>query len=305
MQTGAIGAVAAAALARLGKTAELGAFARRLLSQGLVPPEMLPGLARVGWTAGHVAETKERLEREPGPWRDAALLELAILAGDPERAAAEAAAAGPLAEPSRGLIELLAGAKPRPGGPGAVLAEARSIEIWRTHPARWAPWIEAAKAAGEGVRVRDLAAGVLPPDDAPPPDLVLDDGALVDLVEPVPVPARPVDGEGIWVEPVLCEGVGNGHDWSAGERRALLRGMRLAVSPDTARVRIAGADAALGRAAEGRREIVIAPPGDPFWAGPLPERAWPAMQVVRADPDRGWAGAGPRTAALARAIAGL
>ena len=305
VQTGAIGAVAAAALARLGKAAELGAFTRRLLSQGLVPPEMLPGLARIGWTAGRVADTKERLEREPGPWRDAALLELAVLGGDPERAAAAAAAAGPLAEPSRGLLELLGGAKPRPGDRGAVLAEARFIEIWRTHPTRWAPWIEAVKVAGDGVRIQDLAAGVLPPDDAPAPDLVLDDGALVDLVEPVPVPARPVDGEGIWVEPVLCEGVGNGHDWPAGERRALLRGMRLAVSPDTARIRVAGPDAALGRAAEGRREIVIAPPGDPFWAGPVPERAWPAMQVVRADRDRGWAGAGARTAELAREIAGL
>ena len=305
VQTGAIGAAAAAALARLGKTAALGAFARRLLAQGLVPPEMLPGLARVGWTAGRVADTKERLDREPGPWRDAALLELAILAGDPERAAAEAAAAGPLAEPSRGLLELLAGAKPRLGRPEAILAEARVIEIWRTHPTRWAPWIEAVKAAGDGVRIQDLAAGVFPSDDLPAPDLVLDDGALVDLVEPVPVPARPVDGEGIWVEPVLCEGVGNGHDWPAGERRALLRGMRLAVSPDTARVRVAGPDAALDRAAEGRREIVIAPPGDPFWAGPVPERAWPAMQVVRADPDRGWAGAGARTIELARAIGGL
>ena len=308
VQTGAIGAVAAAALARLGKAAELGAFARRLLSQGLVPPEMLPGLARVGWTAGLVAETRERLDREPGPWRDAARLELAILGGDPERAAAEAAAAGPLAEPSRGLLELLTGAKPGPGGERAVLAGARLIEIWRTHPTRWAPWIEAvkaAKAAGGGVRIRDLAAGVLPPGDAPAPDLVLDDGALVDLVEPVPVPARPVDGKGIWVEPGLCEGVGIGHDWPPLERRALLRGMRLAVSPDTAHIRVAGADAALGRAAEGRREIVIAPPGDPFWAGPVPERAWPAMHVVRADPERGWTGAGARTAALARAIAGL
>ena len=305
VQTGAIGAVAASALARLGKTAELDAFARRLLSQGLVPPEMLPGLARVGWTAGRVAETKERLDREPGPWRDAARVELAVLAGDPERAAAEAAAAGPLAEPSRGLLELLSGAKPRLGRPQTVLAEARSVEIWRTHPARWAPWIEAAKAAGNGVRIQDLAAGDLPSDDLPAPDLVLDDGALVDFVEPVPVPARPVDGEGIWVEPGLCEGVGIGHDWPAGERRAILRGLRLAVSPDTARIRVAGPDAALGRAAEGRREIVIAPPGDPFWAGPLPERAWPAMHVVRADPDRGWAGAGARTGELARAIAGL
>ena len=304
VHTGAVGAVAAATLARLGRTAELGAFARRLLSQGLVPPEMLPALARVAWTAGLVAEAKERLDREPGPWRDAARLELAILGGDPARAAAEAAAAGALAGPSRGLIELLAGVKPRSDAVAALDA-ARSIEVWRTHPTRWDPWVEAVKGTGAGVRVQDLGAGVLPPDDVRAPDLVLDDGALVDLVAPAPVPARPVEGDGIWVEPVLCEGIGIGHDWPGDERRVLLRGMRHAVSPDTARIRVAGADAALERAAQGRREIVIAPPGDPFWAGPLPERAWPAMHVVRADPDRGWSGVGARTARLAREIAGV
>ena len=303
-QTGAVGAAAAAALARLGKTVELGAFARRLLSQGLVPPEMLPGLARVAWTAGLAADARERLDREPGPWRDAARLELAVLAGDPERAAAEAAAAGPLAEPSRGLIELLAGAKPRRGA-NEALPGVRSIEVWRTHPARWDPWIAAVTGTQAKVRVRNLAAGWLPPDDDRAPDLVIDDGALVDLVAPAPVPPRPVEGDGIWVDPVLCEGVGVGHDWPGVERRALLRGMRQAVSPDTARIRVAGADGALDRAVEGRREIVIAPPGDPFWAGPLPERAWPAMRVVRADPDRGWAGAGARVGALARELAGV
>ena len=303
VQTGAIGATAAAVLARLGRTAELAAFARRLLSQGLVPPEMLPAIARIAWTAGLAAEAGERLDREPGPWREAARLELAILAGDPHRAAAAAAAAGPLSEPCRGLLELLSGRKPR-AGEGAALAGARTIEVWRTHPVRWDPWLEALKRAGSAVLVPDLAGGTLPPEDSAP-DLVFDDGALVDLVEPVPVPARPVEGEGVWIDPVLCAGVGIGHDWPETEHRALLRGTRPALAPETARVRVVGAQTALDGSASGRPGIVLAPPGDPFWAGPLPERAWPAMRVVRADPARGWTDTGVRTARLAREMAGI
>ena len=302
VQTGAIGAAAAAALARLGKTAELAAFARRLLGQRLVPPEMLPAIARIAWTAGLAADAWERLEREPGPWREAARLELAILAGDPDRAAAEAAAAGPLSEPCRGLLEILSGRKPR-AGEGAVLAKARSIEVWRTHPARWDPWIEALKRVEAEVFVPDLARGSLPPDTSAP-DLVIDDGGLVDLVEPVPVAARPLEGGGIWVDPVLCAGVGIGHDWPEAEHRALLRGVRAALAPETARVRVVSAETALEGGAAGKPRIVLAPPGDPFWAGPLPERAWPAMRVARADPARGWAGMGVRIGALARDMAG-
>ena len=303
MQTGAIGAVAAAALARLANTAELAAFARRLLSQGLVPPEMLPALARVAWTAGLAAEAGERLDREPAPWREAARLELAILAGDRDRAAGQAAVAGALSEPCRGLLKLLSGAKPASGGADA-LVRARAIEVWRTHPTRWEPWIESVKRMGAAVRTVDLAAGVLPPDESAP-DLVLDDGALVDLVEPAPVRAGPIEGDGIWVDPVLCEGIGIGHDWPEDERGSLLRGSRKAVARDTALVRVVSADAALEQGAEGRCEIVLAPPGDPFWAGPIPERAWPAMRVVRADPANGWLGMGARIGALARAIAGI
>ena len=303
VQAGAIGAVAAAALARLGSVAELGAFARRLLSQGLVPPEMLPGLARIAWTAGLAAEARERLDREPAPWREAARLELAILAGDLNRAAAQATVAGALAEPCRGLLELLAGSKPQSGSADA-LAGARTIEVWRTHPTRWDPWIDAVTGMGFEVRMADLAAGVLPPDESVP-DTVLDDGALVDLVEPVPVTVRPIEGDGIWVDPVLCEGIGIGHDWPADEHRALLRATRQEVSRDTARVRVVSADAALDQGAEGRCEIVLAPPGDPFWAGPIPERVWPAMHVVRADPVAGWRGMGARIGALACKLAGI
>ena len=303
VQAGAIGVAAASALARLRRTAELAAFGRRLLSQGLVPPEMLPALARIAWTAGLAAEAGERLAREPSPWRDAARLELDLLAGDAERAAARADIAGALAAPCRGMLALLTGAV-HDSGAGGPFSAGRTVEVWRTHPARWDPWIEAAKHTRATVLVADLAEGVLPPDGSTP-DLVLDDGALVDLVEPAPVPPRPAGGDGIWVDPVLCEGVGIGHDWLQDEHQALARAARRAVAREEARVRIVSADAALAAGAQGMRDIVLAPPGDPFWAGPLPERAWPAMHVVRAHPETGWRGMGSAIGTLAREKAGI
>lgn len=303
VQTGAVGVVAASALARLNRTAELTAFARRLLSQGLVPPEMLPALARIAWTAGLAGEVRERLAREPAPWRDAAWLELDILAGDSGRATARAARLGALAEPCRGPLALLSGGTV-PGGARVPIAAEQTIEVWRTHPRRWTPWVEAVKRTRATVVEANLADGALPPEGGTP-DLVLDDGALVDLVEPAPVPPQPVRGDGIWVDPVLCEGVGVGHDWTKEEHRTLIRTPRRAVSREDARVRVVGAEAALAEAASGKPEIVLAPPGDPFWAGPLPERAWPALRVVRADPDTGWGGMGTRIAKLAREMAGI
>jgi len=302
VQTGAIGVVAATALARMNRTNELAAFARRLLKQGLVPGEMLPALARMAWTAGLAQEAGDRLEREPVPWRDAARLELAILSGDRERAAARASAAGSLAEPCRGLLALLSGARRRCGIKESI-APGRSIEVWRTHPVRWNPWIEAVKRSGAHVRVADLARGVLPAEgDAP--DLVMDDGALLELVDPAAVTARRLVGDGVWVDKVLCEGIGIGHDLPESERHALVRATRRAVAREAACIRVVSAEAAIADAATGKREIVLAPPGDPFWAGPLPERAWPAMHVVRADPDTGWNGMGARIATLASEMAG-
>ena len=302
VQAGAIGVAAAAALARMRRRDELAAFARRLLARGLVPGEMLPALARIAWTAGLAAEAGKRLEREPAPWRDAARLELAILAGDRDRAAVLASAAGALAEPCRGLLALLAGTGPK-HGTEAPIGPGRTVEVWRTHRARWAPWLEAVKLSGANVRVADLSGGILPA-DGETPDLVVDDGALLDLVEPAAVAARHVDGGGIWVDSALCDGVGIGHDFPQDEHHAIARAGRRAIARDGARVRVVSAEVAIAEAAEGKHAIVLAPPGDPFWAGPWPERAWPAMTVARADPGTGWRGMGARIGALARVMAG-
>lgn len=305
VQAGAIGVAAASALARLKRTAALAAFGRRLLSQGLVPPEMLPALARVAWTAGLAAQARERLAREPSPWRDAARLELDILSGDAEGAAARAEVAGTLAAPSRGMLALLTGEVPNGnGGAAEPFSAGRTLEVWRTHPVRWDPWIEAAKRTRAAVVVANLAEGVLPPDGSTP-DLVLDDGALVELVEPAPVPPRAGDGDGVWVDSALCDGVGIGHDWPQEEHQALVRAARRAAAREDARVRIVSADTALATGPQGLRDIVLAPPGDPFWAGPLAERAWPAMHVVRAHPETGWRGMGSAIGALARELAGM
>ena len=66
-----------------------------------------------------------------------------------------------------------------------------------------------------------------------------------------------------------------------------------------AAVQVLGADDALACVQAGRALVVVAPPGDPFWAGPLPERIWPSIRIVRADPQAGWSGAGARVVAAA------
>ena len=38
--------------------------------------------------------------------------------------------------------------------------------------------------------------------------------------------------------------------------------------------------------------VVVAPPGDPFWNGVLPERVFARLKVVRANPHTGWARGG-------------
>ena len=305
MMAGAVAAVAASALARMGRREELERLAAGLLDAGDLDDEMKPAAARVAWTAGRARDAWKRFDPGLGPWAVAARLELALLAGNAELATRLSARAGDLGAPSLPALKLLTGERPAHGAAANLLGADRRTHVWRTHSTRWAPWIEAANAAEAEIGLYDLAAGDLP-DEGDLPDVAMDDSALLELVEPRPVPVRPApEGAGVWVEPRLCAGVGIGHDWPQDEDEALLArlGDARAESPGRAAVLVLSAESALAVAASGRPAVAVAPPGDPFWAGPLPGRAWPAMRTVRADPTRGWAGAGGRAAEAALDLA--
>ncbi len=305
MLAGALATLAASALAKLGRGEELARLASGLLGAGDLDDEMKPAVARVAWTAGRAREAWDCFKPDMGPWCVAARLELAELAGNAELASRLSAEAGALAAPALPALKLLKGVRPEAGMAAKVLAAGRGVHVWRTHPTRWAPWVEAARATEAKIELYDLASGRLP-DEGDLPDVAMDDSALLDLVEPRPVPVRPAaDGAGVWVEPQLCGGVGAGHDWPGAEDEALRArlGKALAESPERAAALVLSAETALAIAASGRPALVVAPPGDPFWAGPLPARAWPAMAALRADPSSGWAGAGERAAEAALDLA--
>ena len=305
MVAGALATLAASALARMGRREELERLASGLLGAGDLDDEIKPAVARVAWTAGRAREAWSRFKPDQDPWSAVARLELALLAGEVELATRLSGQAGPLGVPSLPALNLLKGGKPQGETVVKVLADGRRTHVWRTHPTRWAPWIDAAKATGAKIELYDLAAGNLP-DESELPEVAMDDSALLELVEPRPVPVRRApEGVGVWVEPRLCAGFGIGHDWPRAEDQALAAGLgdARAKSPDRAAVLVLSAETALAVAASGRPALAVAPPGDPFWAGPLPERAWPAMLALRADPSRGWAGAGERAARAALDLA--
>lgn len=300
---GALAVVAASILARCGRLAELAGFARGLLDSLDLPEDMMPTAARVAWSAGLSARAWDRFGAEDNPWMAAARLELAALAGDADLASRLLRRAGPLAAPAGAAVRLLRGVMREEVAEEAaqtVLGEGVTVHVWRTHPHRWRPWIEGARRTAADVAVFDLAGNVLP-DWGAIPQVVLDDGALLDLVPPVRVPVRS-GGAGVWIAPVLCRGIGIGHDWPDEETWAVRTSTRLAARREDAAVWVLGADEALASAHRGRPVVVVAPPGDPFWAGPLPERVWSGFRVVRADARAGWKGAGARVAAAVRSL---
>lgn len=299
MAAGAVAMVAAAIMARRGEMKRLQRFAERLLAAVDVPGDMMPAVARVAWIGGCATRAWGRFDSADDPWMAAARLELALLAGDGALAERLAERAGPLAAPSAPALALLCG-KPL-GNESARAAEqafaaGTNVHLWRTHPHRWQPWIDAALATPANVEVFDLGAGELP-DAQLIPQAVLDDGSLVELLSPRPPPAKPFAGSGVWIGKKLCHGVGIDCDWPAAESRILHDKLLPAAHPDRAAALVLGADEALAPANEGRPVVAIAPPGDPFWAGSLPESAWPTMRVVRMDAKQGWRGAAERAAA--------
>lgn len=303
---GAVAVITASILARRGQLAELEGFARRLLDASDVPEDMMPATARVAWTAGLSAQAWERFGVPDNPWMAAARLELAVLGGDASLASRLMQRAGPLGAPAAAALRLLRGvtqAETPMDEADAVFRGGVTVHIWRTHPHRWQPWIDRALQTPADVAVFDLAANELP-DRRTIPQAVLDDGALLDLLPPVRRPVR-CSGTGVWIAPLLCRGLGIGHDWPDEETRMLRISMRMADRRRDAAVWVLGADEALANAHLGHPIVVVAPPGDPFWAGPLPERVWSGLRVVRADPRSGWRGAGARIAEAARSFPAL
>ena len=297
---GAVAVVAASILARRGQLAELAGFARVLLDAIDVPEDMMPAVARVAWTAGLSAQAWDRFGVEDNPWMAAARLELAVLAGDAALASRLMQRAGPLGAPAAAALRLLRGVTREDVPDDAVFREGVTVHVWRTHAHRWQPWIEGARQTPADVSVFDLAGNAMP-DSRTIPQVVLDDGALLDLVPPIRVPLR-CSGAGLWIAPLLCRGLGVGHDWPEEETRALRTSTRLAACRKDAAVWVLGADEALANVHLGRPIVVVAPPGDPFWAGPLPERVWSGLRVVRPDARAGWSGAGSRVAEAARSL---
>ena len=301
MVAGAMAVVAALVLLQEGQSERLRQFATRLMGPGL-PDEMLPTAVRVAWMAGQAAQAWQRCGGD-SPWPIAARLELAILAGNHAQASALAERAGSLAAPNATALLMLRGGAEKPLSEQEyerMFGAGVTVHLWRTHPHRWQPWIDAAMNTAADIEIFDLAAGNIPHPQAIP-DVLLDDGSLVEVLQPMPIEPRP-RGSGAWIGQTLCQGAALDLDWPAEETGVLTQGLPLASSRDAAALWVLAAEDALAGVCEGRLVVAIAPPGDTFWAGPLPERVWPSLRVVRADPRQGWVGAGQRVIAAAQAL---
>lgn len=305
---GAFVVTTASILARFGESTQLQRFVDHVLSAGDLAEDMMPSVARAAWIAGRAREAWARFDVEKSPWCVAARLELATLAGDSQLSAQLMARAGPLGTPSKPAIDLLQGqpdtASAVPGQPltdnaREVFAPDKTVHVWRTHPHRWQPWIDAARQTPANVVVCDVVAGQLP-DPEELPWAVMDDGALVEALTPIPPATRTDPGYGVIVGSDLCTGIGVGHDWPDTEAE-VVRGSFPRATGEPA-VRVLGAEAALAEAGAGRPTVVIAPPGDPFWGGPVPERVWRHFRVVRSSPYAGWEGGGARVVAAVQAL---
>ena len=306
---GAFAMTTAAILAKFGEYAQLQRFVDRLLPAGDLAEDMMPAVARAAWIGGRGREAWHRFDVAESPWCVAARLELAALAGDADLAAKLLSRAGPLGVPSKAAIQLLQGLPDTSHHRGSdyrltddareVFAQGRTVHVWRTHPNRWEPWIDAALRTPANVVVCDLVAKQLPEPDSLP-WAVMDDGALVEALAPVPVAAARKTGRGVRIGTDLCKGVGVVLDWPDDED-AIVRRSLPAAAGDAA-VEVLGADDALPRVGRGQPLVVIAPPGDPFWSGPIPERVWQAVRVIRMSPQTGWQGAGSLVVEAAQAM---
>ena len=308
MAAGAVAVLAASSMARGGLDRRLKRFTERLINAPSLPDEMMPTVARVAWTAGMAATARERFSGDT-PWMAAARLELAVLAGDAALAARLAASAGAMGAPSAASVMLLRGGDGGPSQSGLAeraFAGGTTVHVWRTHPHRWQPWIDAALSTPAEVGVFDLAGGVLP-DAGDIPQAVFDDGSLLGVLEPdsgagprgarasrsgsiPPSAGRVALGKGLagrgdagrYARRCAAGGAPRRRFRARGRRRRLhskARAMAARRSPSRRRATLSGPD----RCRNG---------------------VWPSLRVVRADAGEGWAGAGGRVVEAARSLAG-
>ena len=286
--------VGAAALARAGFADRLRAFARSLLVAGDLDEAFLPYVARVAWTAGQAAAFWDRLGEASSPGALAARLELAVLAGDGDRAAACLAAAGTAGAPSVPAVAMLRGAFDLDPAATSLLSDpATRVHVWRTaDDGQFDPWVRAIERSAADVSVYRLADGLVPdPDDVGA--MVLETSSLLSVVAPERLARTPrAAGPSVHVCEPLCRGVALGLDWPDDERRILASGVDAEAGLEVAASVAGPPGPALRAHRRGASCVVVAPPGDPFWNGALPERVFARLKVVRADPRTGWAGGG-------------
>lgn len=303
MMASGIAVLAATWMVGTGQSRRLQVFAHRLLTTIDTPESMLPTLARVAWIAGFAKEAWQKFNAQQSEWFAAALTELALLAGDATLAQNMIQLAGALGAPSAASLALLNGSildQASVSSGQKMFPKDAKIHLWRTHPDRWQPWINAALQTQAEVEIYDLTQGRIP-DLKVFPYMAIDDASLIDFLMPLTVTPKALQGQGIWIAPDLCQPITLTSAWPRENTDTLYQSLPQAKSPQAARVQVLPPDQALARANAGLAVVAIAPPGDPFWAGPVPERIWPNLRVVRST-KTGWQEA---PAAVAKAVQDL
>lgn len=279
-------------------------FARSILLTQDLPEPMIPPTARIAWMAGYGQQAWERFSKTKSEWNAAACLELAVLSGQVDVAESWGKVAGPIGAPTAPAIQLLKGSAIDEQATAEALKIFQpnaEVHIWRTHPSRWHPWIEAAKKTKAKVEVFDLSKGKLP-NTKSFAHVALDDSALLELLKPEPTSTKLRTGNKIWVGKALSDGFSATLTWPKSETEKIYKMLPKATSQNEAAVLVLSAEDAMRMAMQGIPVIAIAPPGDPFWAGPIPEQAWPGMHVIRPSNEQGWHGAGLKVVTAARTL---
>ena len=292
---GVCAVLGASALAATARSVALRTFAQTWLDAPDLDPSMLPWAVRTAWMAGEAGRAWECTVRAPAALSGAARAELCVLAGDPSGARAALDGGGESAHCWR-AVELLDGTMSRDPDLAHVFSQqGLSVHVWCGPDRRFAPWREAALCAAADVALFDLGAGALP--DGGVAHVATDEASLIAALDPVRLcpGSSGVARRGVHIAPHLCRGIALGLDWPSGEDALLRRSLGFdAIPASDAAVVVGPPSSALDAHHRGARCVVLAPPGDPFWNGVLPERAFAGLRVVRADPRSAWAGAAGR-----------